>query len=78
MKFGFALINDAKLIQIYEEETNKVAMKNLGSKLQVSCHYTHLPKGFDLEDISKSQIETVDFHLECISREEWNINFYSL
>ena len=53
MKFGFALINDAKLIQIYEEETNKVAMKNLGSKLQVSCHYTHLPKGFDLKDISK-------------------------
>jgi len=29
----------------------------------ISCHYTHLPKGCDMEDISKSQIETVDFHL---------------
>jgi hypothetical protein len=41
-------------------------------------HYPHLPKGCDMEDISKSQIETVDFHLKCISREEWNINFYRL
>jgi hypothetical protein len=53
MKFGFALINDAKLIQIYEEETNKVAMKNLGSKLQIPCHYPHLPKGFSLRNILK-------------------------
>jgi hypothetical protein len=45
---------------------------------QISCQYTHLLKGFDLKDISKSQIETVDFLLKCMSREEWNINFYRL
>ena len=48
------------------------------SKVRISCHYPHLLKGCDMEDISKSQIETVDFHLKCISREEWNINFYRL
>jgi hypothetical protein len=34
--------------------------------------------GNDMGEISKSQIETVDFHLKCISGEEWNINFYRL
>jgi hypothetical protein len=28
-----------------------------------------------MEDISKSQIETGDFHLKHTSREDWNINF---
>jgi hypothetical protein len=32
----------------------KVALKEvLEFQLWISCHYTHLPKGFDLEEISK-------------------------
>jgi hypothetical protein len=67
------------------KKANRFENYDRGEELKVprfpmarSCHYTHLPEGCDMENISKSRIETVDFHLKCISREEWNINFYRL
>ena len=60
MKSGFILINNTEITQI----------GNQGETADIACHCTHLPKGCDMEDISKSQFETVDFHLKCISREE--------
>ena len=38
---------------------------------RISCHYPHLTEGYDIEDILKPQIETVNFHFKCVSREEF-------
>jgi len=68
---------DSMEIESCEIKTNE-GERFLNSNLWISCHYTHLPKGCNMEDILKSQIETVDSLLKCMSRKEWNINFYSL
>ena len=47
----------------------KVNSPNLGDiviqKLNIACHCSHLPKGFDIEKKSKPQIRSVYYHLKC-------------
>ena len=51
--------------ELGEKTPNMVAVLLGSQKPWIACHYPDLAKGCDMEDISKPQIEIVDFRLKC-------------